>query len=193
MGQYGSLLVMFAVLAVVLSGCTYQPPPRLAEPLPTGGLDAIRHQEAVDALARWDAASAAYSGLRLYPLGEAFGQMGDWEPANARFREAVLARWLSVDAPLGVPAANGDVRWYDGTTHRLPALSAGEAWDAAGWPVHTPCDGCPIVHVTGAVLGEAVVPTTRGPVAMPVWEYTVDGSAVRLTRPAVALPQPSVV
>ncbi|GAA2643859.1 hypothetical protein GCM10010399_92280 [Dactylosporangium fulvum] len=42
------------------------------------------------------------------------------------------------------------------------------------------------LQVTGARLSTARIQTTRGPATVPAWEYTLQGTAVRLTRVAVA-------
>ncbi|SCL59865.1 hypothetical protein [Micromonospora chersina] len=47
------------------------------------------------------------------------------------------------------------------------------------------CSGCAPLKITRARLTTMTVPTTRGPATAPAWEYTLDGTTVRLARVAV--------
>jgi hypothetical protein len=47
------------------------------------------------------------------------------------------------------------------------------------------CQQCTPLEITGATLTTTRIQTTRGLATAPAWEYTVKGTAVRLTRVAV--------
>jgi hypothetical protein len=99
---------------------------------------------------------------------------------------------FDVDQNLPVsPTATAAVHWSDGRTAVLRMVSANDAFAAAPHAALGSCD-CPRFRITDAALGSGVVETTRGPVTVPMWEYRVEGTTARLTRPAVALPSPSM-
>ena len=71
-------------------------------------------------------------------------------------------------------------------------LSARDAYEFPAAPL-VPCLNCRQLILTGAALVEAFpVTTTRGLATAPVWVYQVEGSTVRLTRPAVGVTVPSL-
>ena len=68
----------------------------------------------------------------------------------------------------------GLVRWADGTTLRLPLLTARAAF--AELAVQRPCGGpyaCGQLTVTGAQPGVVTVHTSRGLASVPAWRFTV--------------------
>jgi hypothetical protein len=151
-------------------------------------------QRAGQALVNWDAALVDAHPVPFFPLGEVFGQIGDWEPENAALRDGLAAGLVIFGSPqlhVDPPAATAVVVWSSGATVSLPTLSAQDAYDFPQLPVR-PCDNCRQVMLVDAHLSQARLPTTRGPATVPVWEYTVDHSKVRLTRPAVAVPSVKV-
>jgi hypothetical protein len=70
----------------------------------------------------------------------------------------------------------GMVRWANGTTLRLPLLSARAAFAelAAERPCAVP-NACGQLTVTGAEPGVVTVRTSRGPASVPAWRFTVAG------------------
>ncbi|HEV2006160.1 MAG TPA: hypothetical protein VGQ85_06040, partial [Candidatus Limnocylindrales bacterium] len=50
----------------------------------------------------------------------------------------------------------------------------------------SPCGDCQFLHVKTAALTTAPIQTSRGPATGPVWELTIDGTAVKVTRVAIA-------
>lgn len=147
-------------------------------------------QQANDALNRYDQALRAAGGQpHFVPVGELTGQLGESEPSNADNHKLALASGAVV-ATATMPAATeptGTVVWDNGTSRPLPLIPAGEALQqlvAAGAGGH--CGDCVPLEVTGARLGTMRIQTTRGPATAPAWEYTLKGTAVRLTRVGVA-------
>lgn len=88
------------------------------------------------------------------------------------------------------PAPTAQVRWRDGTTRSVPTVSAAQALAdltaAADAGTAGGCGACPPLQVTAAQLTTTDVPTSRGVATVPTWEYTLRGTAVRITRIAVA-------
>jgi len=173
-------IVATIALAVGLSGCAL---------LPAG--DSTRlHEEAQADLARWTAAlAAAGGGSAFVPVGDLTGQVGDWEPDLGDNNKIALMAGL-VEATVDLPAAappDGEVRWPDGTTSQVQLLSAPEALaalkaDATG----SACPDCTPLQLTGARLTTIPVQTSRGPATAPAWAFTLHGTAVTVTRLAVA-------
>lgn len=173
-------IVATAALAVGLSGCA----------LLAADDTARLHQQAEADLARWaEAVAAAGDGSSFVPVGELTGQVGDWEPdVGDNNKIAVMAGLVESDVSLPAdPPPDGEVRWPDGSTTTVRLISAPEALarlkaDADG----SACSDCTPLQVTGARLTTAPVQTSRGPAQTPVWEFSVLGTAVKVTRVAVA-------
>ena len=90
---------------------------------------------------------------------------------------------LSEEAP-----PDGEVAWQDGTTTKVPLLSAQDAIVAIESTTEAPCSDCAMLLVTDARLTSGPIQTTRGPRPRPIWEFTVQGTAVKVTRVAIADP-----
>jgi hypothetical protein len=149
------------------------------------------HQQAVDALSRWDTAVSAFTEPVIVPVGEPYGLIGGSDSAAAKYQKSAYNGLFSIaqDLPTN-PAATGTVTWADGQTAQLPALSADDAWTAAPKAMPGSCADCATLQITDAKLVTGTVQTTRGPVTMPLWAYHLAGDTVWLTVPAVTLPQP---
>lgn len=145
-------------------------------------------QQAREALARYDEAIQDAGGEpRFAPIGGLTGQLGDWEPRNGDNKLKVSSGSIVAAGPLpGAPEPTGTVAWQDGREREVPLLSAGAALDRLKAAGAGECPGCVPLKVTGARLATARILTLFGPATVPVWEYTVEGSKVRLTRLAVA-------
>jgi hypothetical protein len=171
-------IVAAVALAAGLSACTL-------------GTDPARlHQQAEAALARWaDAVTAAGGQSAFVPVGELTAQVGDWELEVGDNNKIALMAGL-VEAPVSLPAdtpPDGALRWQDGSTRTVRLISAQQALselkaDATG----SACPDCVPLRITGARLTSGSVQTSRGPAEAPVWEFTVQGTAVRVTRVAIA-------
>lgn len=175
------LAVAAALLASTLVGCGRHSP---------SGPDGRLVEQAQRALERWDTAVAAAGGRPVFaPVGQRTGLIGTWEPEVGDNNKGSLMAGKVV-ATVGLPAApapTAEIRWHDGTTHAAPVSSADDTLrqlvaegDSAS------CPECVPLEVTGARLGSAPVQTSRGSATAPVWEYTLRGTAVRITRVAVA-------
>jgi hypothetical protein len=175
-------------LTVVLAGCMRVSNDDVGVPPPDPMADARMHDQAVDALVRWDQAIAGITGPVFLPVGDSFGQIGQWEPGNEHNKDSLAFGLFVVDGDLPAsPSATAQVRWDDGTTATLPMLSAVDAYDQAPRMSST-CDNCTPLHITGATLTSDKAETTHGSATIPVWVYSLAGTSVRLTRPAVAEP-----
>jgi len=174
-----AIAVEFAV-ALALAGC-----------LGNAGDAARLQQQAEAALARWAVAVAAAGGPSPVVLvGELTGQVGDWEAAvGDNNKRALYAGLLEAAASLPAEASpGGEVRWPDGTTATVPVLSAQQAVAAIRAGAAAPCGDCAPLRITAARLTTGPIETSRGPATGPVWEFTVQGTAVKVARVAVAHP-----
>jgi hypothetical protein len=162
-------------------------------PVGAEGDDSARlHQQALDALDRWDRAVQAAGGLSGFiPVGELTAQVGDWELETGGNNKLALLSGLidpsAVDINLTMPAAT--VTWPDGAPSTVRTVSVQEAitrMRAAG----SPCADCATVrHLLIDAARPITVPieTTRGRAMAPAWEFTLAGTAVKLTHIAVAM------
>ncbi|MEV0155990.1 hypothetical protein AB0H57_19920 [Micromonospora sp. NPDC050686] len=191
------LLAMTAL--TLLAGCArHDPPPApavdLAVPDPAaadpGGGDPEAQQlrqQARAALDRYEqAVRRAGNSRRFVPVGALYDQIGDWEADNGQYKAAFLSGLVEPAAALPpLPRSRGLVRWADGERLAVP-LAGAEATLAGFRTGHgADCGGCPVLRVTGARLTTLRVDTTRGPATAPAWEYTLDGTSVRVVRLAV--------
>jgi hypothetical protein len=139
------------------------------------------------ALDRWTAAVAAGGGSDLAPVDELVGQIGDWEAAVGDNKAALMAG--QVEAAITLPGdtpPDGDVTWSDGTSESVALVPAAQAFAGIRTAGGGSCDGCAPLRVTGSRLTTATIRTSRGPATVPVWAFTVVGTAVQITRVAVA-------
>ncbi len=154
--------------------------------------DAARlQQQAQDALARWaDAVAAAGGQSSVVVVGELTGQVGDWELAvGDNNKRALMAGLVAAPDDLSTEAPpDGEVRWSDGTTATVPVLAAQQAVAAIRAGDAAPCGDCASLRITAARLTTGPIETSRGPATAPVWEFTLQGTAVKVTRVAIADP-----
>jgi hypothetical protein len=155
-----------------------------------GGDDVDRLRlQARDALARYDEAVADAGGSpRFVPVGELTGMRGNWEPANGDNNKASLAagRVVAAGALPAAPSPTGQVVWADGAGQTFPLISADEALNQLTAAGTADCPDCATLEVTGARFTTTPIQTIRGPATAPAWEYSLKGTAVRVTRVAVA-------
>ena len=177
-GRYA--LVLFATMA--LAGCALVP--EATDPAPG-------RQRAQAVLSAWaDAVAAAGEHAAVTPVGELTGQIGDWEEAvGDNNKRALMAGMVASATPLSEEApSDGEVTWQDGTTTKVPLLSAQDAIVAIETTTAAPCSDCTMLLVTAAKLTSGPIQTSRGPATAPIWEFTVQGTAVKITRVAIANP-----
>lgn len=148
-------------------------------------------QQARSALARWaDAVAAAGGASSVVIVGELTGQVGDWEEAVGENNKlALMAGRVEADAnqPAEAPP-DGEVRWPDGFTASVALVSAQQALAAMQAGAAAPCGDCTSLRISGSRLTTGEVETSRGPATVPIWEYTLQGTAVKVTRVAIAHP-----
>ncbi len=181
-GRFRRLGIIAAVaLAAGSSGCAL---------LPSRDDSARLHQQAQAALTRWaDAVAAAGGPSAFVPVGEPTGQVGDWEESVGENNKPALMAGL-VEAAVSLSAEtppDGELRRQDGSSETVRLISAQQALsglkaDATG----SPCPECVPLRITGARLTSGTVETSRGPAEVPVWEFTLQGTTVRVTRVAIA-------
>ena len=173
-------LAALALLAVVLAACQWGPSP---------GQGGNGRDQATAALARWaDAVAAAGGQSSIVLVGEPTGQVGDWEAAVGDNDKRALMSGLLValvPQPTDTPP-DADVQWPDGTTTTVPVMSAAAALAAAKAGSAGPCDGCVPLQVMAARLTTGPITTGRGPAVGPLWEFTIQGTAVKVTHVAIA-------
>ena len=165
-------------MALLLAGC-----------LGTGDDSAKLQQRARIALTRWADAVAAAGPSPVVLVGELTGQVGVWEPAvGDNNKRALMAGLVEADASLpATTPPDGEVRWQDGTTAPVALISARQAVAAINAGSPEPCgDDCTPLRVTGARLTTGPIETSRGSATGPVWDLMVDGTAVTVTRVAIA-------
>lgn len=147
--------------------------------------DGLR-QQAGEALTRYDQAFRTAGGAPFVPVGELTRQLGDWEPANGSYKESLSAGRVEAASTLPVaPQQAGTIVWTNGIRQDVPLISADEALAKLRAAGTGDCSGCAPLKLTGARLTTMTVKTTRGPATAPAWEYTIDGTRVRLARVAV--------
>jgi hypothetical protein len=179
------LIVLF--IALILGGCAVVPGA-------IGGDLGRQREQAHEALDRWASAVAVAGEQQDFSVTESrTGQIGDWEPTVGDNNKAALyaglveaAAELSSDTP-----APDAVHWENGSSLQVPLISAVEALNEIRAD-NASCQGCTgltPLKVTGATLSTGKVSTSRGPVTAPIWEFSVQGTAVRMTRVAVASAQ----
>jgi hypothetical protein len=140
------------------------------------------------ALDHWAAAIASLGSAPLVvPVGDLTGQIGDWE-ANVgdNNKRALLAGWISTLAELAGPAQDANVTWADGSTTTVHILSAQDAIVAIERASQTTCEDCTDLTATSASLVSGEIQTARGPATAPIWSFAIAGTAVRVTRVAIA-------
>jgi len=177
-GRYASALLA----AIALAGCMGVP--GATDPAPA-------HQRAQAVLSKWaGAVAAAGANAAVTPIGELTGQVGDWEEAvGDNNKRALMAGMVASATALSEEAPqDGEVTWQDGTTTKVPLLAAQQAIVAIENTTEAPCSDCSMLMVMDARLTSGPIQTTRGPATAPVWEFTVQDTAVKLTRVAIANP-----
>jgi hypothetical protein len=178
------------VLLVVAAACDRaQVPASGPASEPAIAVDRI-HAQAQAGLDRWAAAAEGAAGPDVAIVGEATGQVGDWEEAVGDNNKPALMAGLvrvAADLPKDAPPP-GVVAWADGTSTPVIVPSAVEALDEIARSATGACGECHPLEVTSARLGTGPIQTTRGSATGPIWQFTIQGSRVLMTRVAIAGP-----
>ena len=171
--------LLLALAAALLAACGNGPSSADAEKV---------HAQATVALNQWAVAVAAAGSAPVVPVGELTGQIGDWEAAvgDNNKRALYAGRVVTTSILEGGGRRDGEVLWQDGTTTRVPLISAQDAIVAIETTATSSCDDCVALVATGAKLISAPIQTTRGPAMAPTWSFAIQGTAVEVTRLAIA-------
>jgi hypothetical protein len=190
-----------AFVAFTASACARSPGQGSAQPPPVSSSSSSasstptptdqEHLQARALLDRWADAVAAAGGPPWFYVSPGFESrpIGDWENGDfgGNAKIALLAGSLVAAAQLSdATPPPGEVRWADGVTRSLPLMSANDALEALKAGGNHQCGDCQPLTVTGATLSAADVTTSRGQATVPVWEFALQGTAVRVMRVAVA-------
>ncbi|MEV4895395.1 hypothetical protein AB0K48_39080 [Nonomuraea sp. NPDC055795] len=105
-------------------------------------------------------------------------------------RSTINAAWkLETELPAQAPAP-AELRWADGSTLGVPVLAATTAYAGLSKPKsfvdeECPAKGCRPLRVVTVARGEATMPSSRGEVRVPTWDFTVKGVPEPFRRVAV--------
>lgn len=181
-GRRAKLAGLAAIAALVVSACQSGP----------SAADVARlHARAQTVLDRW-AASVEGSSANIGLVGGLTGQVGTWEPQNGDNKQSLYAGLVEPAPSMtieGSPASTGDVVWPTGDKVTVAIVSAAEALKAiASDPSVAACPECTPLVATSARLVTDTLQTTRGPATGPIWQFTISGTAVKVTRVAIAAP-----
>jgi hypothetical protein len=156
--------------------------------VPAGERGDPLRQQARDALDRYDRAVDAAGGRQgIVVVGERTAQVGDWENDRPGFKDSLAAGRLAAATSLpAAPAGEAAVTWEGGGRRTVAIIAAAAALAELVGDATGECPQCETIEVTGARLGTARIQTSRGPATAPVWEFTLRGSAVLVTRVAFA-------
>jgi hypothetical protein len=190
-----ALWLLAGTLCLVAFGCAAPPTavsPNAGSPLPSATVPTAAHQRAQVVLAAWaDAVAAAGNHTSVTPIGELTGQIGDWEASvGDDDKRSLMAGYVVTVKELSEQAPpDGTVTWQDGTSTKVPLMAAQQAVGAIRSTPESSCSDCEPILLTEAQLTSGPIQTTRGPATAPVWEFIVQGSAVKVTRVAIASAQ----
>ena len=181
-----SRTAVFLVAALAVAACGSQS----AEP-PIAGQNgpAAFVARAQQVTAQWDRSHAT----RAWRTGLVLTDASDLTPVPSRgfssgsAKLAFMSGHFRLAGALPAGPLPGMVRWADGSTLRLPLLSARAAF--AELATERPCaipNACGQLTVTGAEPGVVTVRTSRGPATVPAWRFTVPGLGWMVSEVAIA-------
>ncbi|GAA3069329.1 hypothetical protein GCM10017600_22560 [Streptosporangium carneum] len=105
-------------------------------------------------------------------------------------RSMINSAWkLEIELPAEAPAP-AKLHWADGGTLSVPVLAATAAYAGLSKPKsfvdeECPAKGCRPLRVIAVARGEATMPSSRGDVRVPTWDFTVKGVPEPFRRVAV--------
>lgn len=175
--------LMCVPMVLAIAGCG------VASPGSSGSAAGDRlHQQAQAALARWADAVGEAKKQGLVFVGELTSQIGDWEESVGENNKiALMSGQVRPTASLSTETPPpGEVRWPDGTSMTVELLSADQALDEIVKSAGSTCSDCRPLEITAARLTTGSVQMSRGPATVPIWEFSVQGTNVKVTRVAVA-------
>ncbi|MEU7984721.1 hypothetical protein AB0B56_07660 [Streptosporangium canum] len=171
-----------AVLLVLTAACGSSRAPVTAGEFTDRAREVAERWQSSAERAPWVAGFVPLRNLTLEP---------DWRrtPRWAG-RSLINSAWkLETELPAQAPA-RAELRWADGSTLSAPALAATAAYAGLSRPKSfvdekCPAGGCRPLRVIAVVRGEATVPSSRGKVRVPTWDFTVKGVPEPFRRVAV--------
>ena len=172
--------VLAAAVAVAACGSQRAAPPVTTHATPpAAGQDgpAAFVARARQVTARWERSAAARAwrtGLVLLDASDLTPVPRDQGFGSQRQKDAFGSGHFRLAGTLPAQPLAGLVRWADGSTLRLPLLTAKAAF--AELAAQRPCGGpysCDQLTVTGAQPGVVTVSTSRGLARVPAWRFTV--------------------
>jgi hypothetical protein len=186
-------VVAVAVLAVAACGSQRAAPPATGQTTPPAAGQngpAAFAARARQVTAQWERSAAA----RLWRTGLVLTDASDLTPvpsgagfSSQQEKDAFGSGHFTLAGTLPAGPLPGLVRWADGSTLRLPLLTARAAF--AELAAQRPCggpSGCGQLTVTGAQPGAVTVRTSRGLASVPAWRFTVAGLGWQVSEVAVA-------
>jgi hypothetical protein len=182
------------VTASAVSACGSQstPPTTRQSTPPIAGQDgpAAFVARARQVTSQWDGSAAA----RLWRTGLVLMDASELTPipsgagfVSQQAKDAFGSGHFKLAGTLPTGPLPGLVRWADGTTLRLPLLTARAAF--ADLATQGPCGGpsaCGQLTVTGAQPGAVTIHTSRGLASVPTWRFTVAGLGWTVSEVSVA-------
>lgn len=113
-----------------------------------------------------------------------------WTP-NGELKASYGNGWTRSTSALPDTTGQGDIRFADGTTLRVPLVGAQTAYSrlpqrSGDCPTAGQPPTCQWLTITAARLSTVEIRTTRGQAIVPAWRYTVAGLTQPLIRVAVA-------
>ena len=186
-------VIAVAALAVAACGSQRAAPPATSQatPPPTAqNGPAAFVARARQVTAQWDRSAVA----RIWRTGLVLMDASDLTPvpsgagfSSQQEKDAFESGHFTLAGTLPAGPLPGLVRWANGSTLRLPLLTAHAAF--AELAAQRPCggpDACGQLAVTGAQPAAVTVRTTRGLASVPAWRFTVAGLGWEVSEIAVA-------
>jgi hypothetical protein len=182
------------LLALAIAGCgssSAGSPPAGAAGSPESSEDAAGgrlHEQAQAALGRWAEAVGHAKEQGAVFVGELTGQIGDWEESvGENNKTALMSGQIQTTGSIATQTPPpGEVQWASGETTTVELLSAEQALDEMIKSAGSTCSDCRPIEITGARFTNGAVQTSRGPATAPIWEFSLQGTNVKVTRVAVS-------
>ncbi|MFB6677566.1 hypothetical protein ACFCWG_35190 [Streptomyces sp. NPDC056390] len=174
-------IALAAVGLAAISGCGNQK-------AAVDGDTAVLTDRARQVATAWDGSTAAAAWRAGYhPMGEAVqlprsGLRGQADKQAYEDQNFVLRGELP-----GTRPRDGQVTWPGGDSLTRPLVPADQSYKTLAG---THVGGEPHLTVTGVVLGEMTMTTSRGPATVPAWLFTLDGYDTPLKQAATVPSEP---
>ena len=140
-------------------------------------------------LAGFGGAQALGRGVRPAAEPDRGARLGTHAPVGRA--EHDQQRLEAGDRALGRGACTAELRWADGSTLSVPVLAATTAYTGLSKPKSFVDEKCPAdkscrpLRVIAVARGKATMPSSRGDVRVPTWDFTVKGVPEPFRRVAV--------